>query len=54
MQEEYRRLGLDPRQWAYGKWWSAPVAGEDPQLLDPQPAPPTWADDDPMSGRFEY
>jgi hypothetical protein len=31
---------LDPRQWLYGKWWTAPDSG-DPIPLDPQPpAPP--------------
>lgn len=58
--EEWQRLGLDARQWAYSQWWSVPREGEDPQLLDPQPAPPSWAGDDPvdiadmMSGTFEY
>lgn len=32
---------LDPRQWAYGKWWTAPEDGAGPEPLDPQPpAPP--------------
>lgn len=57
VEEEWSWLGLDPRQWAHGKWWSIPVEGEDPQLLVPQPAPPLadpvdWADM--MAGRFEY
>ncbi len=38
--EEWEALGLDPRQWAYDRWWSAPREGEDLQLLVPQPAPP--------------
>lgn len=38
--EEWQRLGLDPRQFAYGKWWTPATRDEDPQLLDPQPAPP--------------
>lgn len=41
-QEEWQRLGLDPRQWAYSQWWTTPSEG-DPVLLDPQPAPPRWA-----------
>ena len=41
--EEWEALGLDPRQWAYSQWWSAPEEGEDPRPLDPQPAPPRWA-----------
>lgn len=41
--EEWMRLGLDPRQWAYGAWWSRPRPGVDPELLDPQPAPPVVA-----------
>lgn len=38
--EEWQRLGLDVRQFAYGKWWTAPREG-DPQLIEPQPAPPS-------------
>jgi hypothetical protein len=31
---------LDPRQWAYGTWWSPGTEDSDPQPLDPQPGPP--------------
>ena len=41
--EEWQRLGLDPRQWAYGTWWSMPGEGEDPVPLDPQPTAPLFA-----------
>lgn len=42
--EEWQELGLDPRQWAYSRWWTAPGETDgDPEPLDPQPAPPRWA-----------
>lgn len=34
---------LDPRQWAYNQWWTAPAdtpAGSGPVPLDPQPPVP--------------
>lgn len=32
---------LDPRQFAYGKWWTKPGDTDgDPELLDPQPDVP--------------
>jgi hypothetical protein len=35
------RPKLDIRQWAYGKWWTAPEPGKDLVPLNPQPpAPP--------------
>lgn len=38
--EEWQKLGLDPRQWAYDRWWTVSDGSDDPQPLDPQPAPP--------------
>lgn len=31
---------LDPRQWAYGMWWTPGEPGKNPEPLDPQPPTP--------------
>ncbi|MEV6604731.1 hypothetical protein [Kutzneria sp. NPDC051319] len=33
-------MSLDPRQWAYGTWWTRPTDGRDPEPLNPQPPAP--------------
>ncbi|MFB9434022.1 hypothetical protein [Streptoalloteichus tenebrarius] len=34
----------DRRQWAYGAWWTPATEDSDPQLLNPQPDPPSDAE----------